>query len=69
MEDRHGHGARIRSGPENALNRAVYKSPGYSGDAIYPGMLMAAARLDIPAPLVPGGPMPGGEPNSTADYH
>lgn len=31
-----------------------------SCDKIVPGMLMAAARLDIPAILVPGGPMLGG---------
>ncbi len=31
-----------------------------SCDKIVPGMLMAAARLDIPAILVPGGPMKGG---------
>ncbi len=31
-----------------------------SCDKIVPGMLMAAARLDIPAILVPGGPMQGG---------
>jgi dihydroxy-acid dehydratase len=31
-----------------------------SCDKIVPGMLMAAARLDIPAILVPGGPMEGG---------
>ena len=31
-----------------------------SCDKIIPGMLMAAARLDIPALLVPGGPMLGG---------
>ncbi len=31
-----------------------------SCDKIVPGMLMAAARLDIPALLVPGGPMLGG---------
>lgn len=31
-----------------------------SCDKIVPGMLMAAARLDIPAVLVPGGPMLGG---------
>ncbi|MBR2995512.1 MAG: dihydroxy-acid dehydratase, partial [Lachnospiraceae bacterium] len=32
-----------------------------SCDKIIPGMLMAAARLDIPAILVPGGPMMGGD--------
>lgn len=32
-----------------------------SCDKIVPGMLMAAARLDIPAILLPGGPMQGGE--------
>jgi dihydroxy-acid dehydratase len=31
-----------------------------SCDKIVPGMLMAAARMDIPAILVPGGPMEGG---------
>jgi len=31
-----------------------------SCDKIVPGMLMAAARLDIPALVVPGGPMEGG---------
>lgn len=31
-----------------------------SCDKIVPGMLMAAARLDIPAIIVPGGPMSGG---------
>lgn len=31
-----------------------------SCDKIIPGMLMAAARLDIPALLLPGGPMMGG---------
>lgn len=31
-----------------------------SCDKIVPGMLMAAARLDIPAILLPGGPMQGG---------
>lgn len=31
-----------------------------SCDKIVPGMLMAAARLDIPAILVNGGPMLGG---------
>lgn len=31
-----------------------------SCDKIVPGMLMAAARLDLPAVLVPGGPMEGG---------
>ncbi len=31
-----------------------------SCDKIVPGMLMAAARLDLPAILVPGGPMLGG---------
>lgn len=31
-----------------------------SCDKIVPGMLMAAARLDIPAILLPGGPMDGG---------
>ncbi|HPP38497.1 MAG TPA: dihydroxy-acid dehydratase, partial [Thermosynergistes sp.] len=31
-----------------------------SCDKIVPGMLMAAARLDIPAIIVPGGPMLGG---------
>ncbi len=31
-----------------------------SCDKIVPGMLMAAARLDIPAILIPGGPMLGG---------
>lgn len=31
-----------------------------SCDKIVPGMLMAAARLDVPAILVPGGPMEGG---------
>jgi dihydroxy-acid dehydratase len=31
-----------------------------SCDKIVPGMLMAAARLDIPAIMVPGGPMLGG---------
>src|SRR6056297_2901847 len=31
-----------------------------SCDKIVPGMLMAAARLDIPAIVVPGGPMEGG---------
>jgi len=31
-----------------------------SCDKIVPGMLMAAARLDIPALLIPGGPMLGG---------
>jgi dihydroxy-acid dehydratase len=31
-----------------------------SCDKIVPGMLMAAARLNIPSILVPGGPMPGG---------
>ena len=31
-----------------------------SCDKIVPGMLMAAARLDIPAILLPGGPMEGG---------
>lgn len=31
-----------------------------SCDKIVPGMMMAAARLDIPAVLVPGGPMEGG---------
>ncbi len=31
-----------------------------SCDKIVPGMLMAAARLNIPAVLVPGGPMQGG---------
>jgi dihydroxy-acid dehydratase len=33
-----------------------------SCDKIVPGMLMAAARLDIPAILVPAGPMLGGPP-------
>lgn len=33
-----------------------------SCDKIVPGMLMAAARLDIPAILVPSGPMLGGPP-------
>lgn len=33
-----------------------------SCDKIVPGMLMAAARLDIPAILLPGGPMLGGAP-------
>jgi dihydroxy-acid dehydratase len=33
-----------------------------SCDKIVPGMLMAAARLDIPAILVPSGPMLGGAP-------
>lgn len=33
-----------------------------SCDKIVPGMLMAAARLDIPAILVPGGPMLAGAP-------
>lgn len=32
-----------------------------SCDKIIPGMLMAAARLDIPAIILPGGPMMGGE--------
>ncbi|MBQ9642808.1 MAG: dihydroxy-acid dehydratase [Lachnospiraceae bacterium] len=32
-----------------------------SCDKIIPGMLMAAARLNIPAILVPGGPMMGGD--------
>ena len=32
-----------------------------SCDKIVPGMLMAAARLNIPAILIPGGPMMGGE--------
>ena len=32
-----------------------------SCDKIIPGMLMAAARLDIPAILLPGGPMMGGD--------
>ena len=32
-----------------------------SCDKIVPGMLMAAARLNIPAILLPGGPMEGGE--------
>ncbi len=32
-----------------------------SCDKIIPGMLMAAARLNIPAILIPGGPMMGGE--------
>ena len=31
-----------------------------SCDKIVPGMLMAAARLDIPCILLPGGPMEGG---------
>ena len=31
-----------------------------SCDKTVPGMLMAAARLGIPAVVVPGGPMPGG---------
>jgi len=31
-----------------------------SCDKIVPGMLMAAARLDIPAIMVTGGPMAGG---------
>jgi dihydroxy-acid dehydratase len=31
-----------------------------SCDKIVPGMLMAAARMDVPAILVPGGPMEGG---------
>ncbi len=31
-----------------------------SCDKIVPGMIMAAARLDIPAVLLPGGPMQGG---------
>lgn len=33
-----------------------------SCDKIVPGLLMAAARLKIPAILLPGGPMLGGEP-------
>ena len=33
-----------------------------SCDKIVPGMLMAAARLDLPAILVNGGPMMGGPP-------
>ena len=32
-----------------------------SCDKIVPGMLMAAARLDIPAIILPGGPMMGGD--------
>ncbi len=32
-----------------------------SCDKIIPGMLMAAARLDIPAIILPGGPMMGGD--------
>jgi len=32
-----------------------------SCDKIVPGMLMAAARLDIPCIILPGGPMEGGE--------
>ncbi len=32
-----------------------------SCDKIIPGMMMAAARLDIPAILLPGGPMMGGD--------
>lgn len=32
-----------------------------SCDKIVPGMLMAAARLDIPCILLPGGPMEGGK--------
>ncbi|HNT76662.1 MAG TPA: dihydroxy-acid dehydratase [Anaerolineae bacterium] len=34
----------------------------WSCDKIVPGMLMAAARLDIPAIIVVGGPMEGGAP-------
>ncbi len=33
-----------------------------SCDKIVPGLLMAAARLDVPAILLPGGPMQGGLP-------
>ncbi|HBQ15336.1 MAG TPA: dihydroxy-acid dehydratase, partial [Myxococcales bacterium] len=36
-------------------------------DKIVPGMLMAAARLDIPTAFVSGGPMPAGKlPDGTA---
>lgn len=41
----------------NALDGIVLLG---SCDKIVPGMLMAAARLDIPAVLLPGGPMDGG---------
>lgn len=41
----------------NALDGIVLLG---SCDKIVPGMLMAAARLDIPAILLPGGPMDGG---------